>query len=96
MTLRGLMGRRRLVADAAARRHPGPARRCSSELGGGRADVERDLDGLVVRIVLPLVALVFGTAALGSELEDGTAVHLLTKPIRRWPIVARQDRRCRR
>ncbi len=37
--------------------------------------------------MLPLVALVFGTAALGSELEDGTAVHLLTKPIRRSTIV---------
>jgi ABC-2 type transport system permease protein len=37
--------------------------------------------------VLPLVALVFGTAALGSELDDGTAVHILTKPIPRWSIV---------
>ncbi|HEX5148842.1 MAG TPA: ABC transporter permease, partial [Candidatus Limnocylindrales bacterium] len=43
--------------------------------------------GLVIRVVLPLVALVFGTAALGSELEDGTAVHILTKPIRRSTIV---------
>ena len=41
----------------------------------------------MIRIVLPLVALVFGTAALGSELEDGTGVHLLTKPIDRWTIV---------
>ena len=29
----------------------------------------------------------FGTAALGSELEDGSAVHLLTKPIGRTTIV---------
>ncbi len=34
---------------------------------------------LIVRTVLPLVALVFGTAALGTELEDGTIVFLLTK-----------------
>jgi ABC-2 type transport system permease protein len=33
------------------------------------------------------VALVFGTAALGTELEDGTIVFLLTKPIRRLRIV---------
>jgi hypothetical protein len=36
---------------------------------------------------MPLVALVFGTAALGSELDDGTAIHILTKPIPRWTIV---------
>ena len=55
--------------------------------GNGVPHVGATLDGLVIRIVLPLVALVFGTAALGSELEDGTAVHLLTKPIRRSTIV---------
>jgi ABC-2 type transport system permease protein len=42
---------------------------------------------LIVRTVLPLVALVFGTAALGTELEDGTIVFLLTKPIRRARII---------
>ena len=41
----------------------------------------------MTRTVLPLVAIVFGTAALGSELEDGTGVHFLTKPIDRWLIV---------
>ena len=46
------------------------------------------LDGLVVRTVLPLVALVLGTAALGSELEDGTGIYLLIKPISRSRIVA--------
>ena len=30
---------------------------------------------------MPLVALVLGTAALGSEIDDGTVVHLLVKPI---------------
>jgi ABC-2 type transport system permease protein len=45
------------------------------------------IDGIVTRTVLPLVAIVFGTAALGSELEDGTGVHFLTKPIDRWLIV---------
>lgn len=45
------------------------------------------IDGFVIRVVLPLIALVFGTAALGMELEDGTGVHLLTKPIPRWQII---------
>jgi ABC-2 type transport system permease protein len=55
--------------------------------GDGIREVGPTLDGLVVRIILPLIALVFGTAALGSELEDGTAVHLLTKPVSRITIV---------
>ncbi|MDP9482629.1 MAG: ABC transporter permease subunit [Chloroflexota bacterium] len=46
------------------------------------------LDRLVISTLVPLVGLVFGTAALGSELDDGTAVYLLTKPIARWRIVA--------
>lgn len=86
VTLRGLLGRRRsllmvlLVALPVlvallirlADGHPGPA---------------QVLDPLIVRTVLPLVALVFGTAALGSELEDGTAVFLMVKPVSRWRIV---------
>ena len=57
-------------------------------LGGTRTGaLVPSLEGLVVSSVLPLVALVFGTAALGSELDDGTAVHVLTKPIPRWAIV---------
>lgn len=45
------------------------------------------LDALVIATVLPLTALVFGTSALGAEIEDGTAVYLLTKPVARWRIV---------
>lgn len=45
------------------------------------------LGRLVVNAVLPLVALVFGTAVLGSEFDDGTAVYLLSKPISRARII---------
>lgn len=48
---------------------------------------ERLFDQLIIRTVLPLIALVFGTAAIGSELEDGTVVYLLTKPIHRVRLV---------
>jgi ABC-2 type transport system permease protein len=59
------------------------------QLGNGPRPrvVVPSLEGLIITSVLPLVALVFGTAALGSELDDGTAVHILTKPIPRWTIV---------
>ncbi len=46
------------------------------------------LEASVLTALLPLVALVFGTAALGAELEDGSAIHLLTKPVPRWRVVA--------
>lgn len=45
------------------------------------------VDRLVISTLVPLVALVFGTSALGSEIDDGTAVYLLAKPIPRWRIV---------
>ncbi len=45
------------------------------------------LSRLVVGLTLPFTALVFGTAALGTEFEDGTAVYLLSKPIPRSTIV---------
>jgi ABC-2 type transport system permease protein len=46
------------------------------------------LDALVISTLLPLVALVFGTAVLGAEIDDGTAVYLLSKPEPRWRILA--------
>jgi ABC-2 type transport system permease protein len=41
----------------------------------------------VVGLILPLTALVVGTAALGQELEDGTIVYLIAKPLARWRVV---------
>jgi ABC-2 type transport system permease protein len=83
--LRGLLGRRRTLLMALLAGLPilvGLLIR----FGGGRNDAPEILDALVIRTVLPLIALVFGTAAIGSEIEDGTAVYLLAKPISRWRI----------
>lgn len=44
------------------------------------------LEALSLTTLVPLVALIFGTGAIGSEIEDGTAVHLLTKPVARWQV----------
>lgn len=85
VTLRGLLGRRRTVLMLLLVALPilvGVVIR----LGGGRADAAEILDTLVIRTVLPLVALIIGTAAIGSEIEDGTAVYLLVKPVPRWRI----------
>ncbi len=42
---------------------------------------------MIVGVVLPLASLVFGTAVLGSEIEDGTAVYILATPLRRREIL---------
>jgi ABC-2 type transport system permease protein len=42
---------------------------------------------VVVGTVLPLVALVFGTNAFAGEVDDGTLLYLLVKPVARWRIV---------
>ena len=43
--------------------------------------------GLIITVVLPLTALMFGTSVIGDELEDGTAIYLLTKPVPRWQVL---------
>ena len=85
VTLRGLVGRRRTLLMVLLASLPilvGLLIR----LGGGRNDAPEILDTLVIRTVLPLIALVFGTASIGSEIEDGTIVYLLTKPVARWRV----------
>ncbi len=43
---------------------------------------------LVITTILPLACLILGTSALGSEIEDGTAVYILAKPVPRRETVA--------
>lgn len=45
------------------------------------------LETFGIGTLMPLVALLFGTGAIGSELDDGTAVYLLAKPISRSTIL---------
>jgi ABC-2 type transport system permease protein len=45
------------------------------------------LDSVIVRVVLPLACLLVGTSAMGTEIEDGTAVYILSKPLPRREII---------
>lgn len=45
------------------------------------------LVGLGLAVVLPVVSLIVGTGVLGSEVDDGTIVHILTKPLPRRDII---------
>lgn len=88
VTLRALLGRRRTLLMLLLAGMPVLLGLLVRANDGDVRALGATLDGFVVRIVLPLIALVFGTAALGAELDDGTAVHILTKPIDRWMIIA--------
>lgn len=45
------------------------------------------IGGLGFTVVVPIVSLVFASAALGDAREDGTLVYLWLRPIDRWPVV---------
>lgn len=45
------------------------------------------VDGLGFGVLLPITALIIGTGVLGSEIDDGTVVHILTKPLPRREII---------
>jgi ABC-2 type transport system permease protein len=87
VTWRGLLGRRRTLLMVLLAAVPILLGLLNRAAGNEAIDLGAVLDFLVIRTVLPLIALVFGTAAIGSEIEDGTAIHLLTKPIPRSIIV---------
>jgi ABC-2 type transport system permease protein len=88
LTIRGLLNRRRtlllalvgilLIVVGALSRLADPSADEALTFSG------RLLADFGIGVVLPLVAVVIGTAAVGSELEDGTLVYLLAKPIPRW------------
>lgn len=44
------------------------------------------LTTLILTGIVPVTALLLAHSALGSEVEDGTIIYLLTKPIPRWNI----------
>ncbi len=44
------------------------------------------ISSLHFTLLVPIIALVFATAALGDMREDGTLVYLWLRPMDRWPI----------
>jgi len=45
------------------------------------------LGSFAVGTVLPLLALLAGTGVIGPEIDDGSIVYLLAKPIPRWHLI---------
>lgn len=92
LTLRQLIGQRRVLLMAVLAALPVVV---AIIFRVGDPDVVREewvanvlLRGFIVTAVLPLCTLVFGTTVLGSEIEDGTAVYLLSKPLPRYQVIA--------
>jgi ABC-2 type transport system permease protein len=50
---------------------------------GSLSTIYRDI---VLGVLLPLTALVFGTSAFGGEVDDGTLIYLMVKPVPRWHL----------
>jgi ABC-2 type transport system permease protein len=51
--------------------------------GPDARDAVRFVDTMALNVLAPIVSLVFGTAALGDLVDDGTLVYLWTRPQRR-------------
>jgi ABC-2 type transport system permease protein len=45
------------------------------------------LGSFAIGTVLPLIALLAGTGVIGPEIDDGSIVYLLAKPVPRWHLV---------
>jgi ABC-2 type transport system permease protein len=55
---------------------------------GDRTDWQQPIIvGLGFAVIVPIVSLIVGTSVIGSEIDDGTIVHVLTKPLPRRDIV---------
>ncbi len=90
LTARGLLGRRRSLGVVALAAAPVLVSAILA-IAGGLGDAESlafdVFSTITLGLVVPLAALVFGTAALGTLIDDGTIVYLLVKPIRRATVV---------
>ncbi|WP_328465204.1 ABC transporter permease [Actinoplanes sp. NBC_00393] len=88
ITARGLLGRRRALLLL-----PLPLLLIGLALTVRAYDVSPDqwgqavIVGLGFAVMLPVIALIVGTGVLGSEVDDGTLVHILTKPLPRRDII---------
>jgi ABC-2 type transport system permease protein len=88
ITARGLFGRRRFLLLL-----PLPILLIGLAVIGRATGVDPDHWGAAVilgmgfAVVLPVVSLIVGTGVLGSEIDDGTVVHILAKPLARREII---------
>jgi ABC-2 type transport system permease protein len=86
---RGMLGRRRSLAVAVLAVSPilvGGILGMAGSLGDPATLALEVFGAIALGLVIPLVALVLGTAALGTAIDDGTIAYLLVKPVARRTI----------
>ncbi|MFD0304640.1 ABC transporter permease [Streptomyces sp. NPDC059517] len=88
LTYRGLLGRRRalilgalpvllIVISAAVRGFTGADDQVAADVLGGFA----------LATMVPIIGVIAGTGAIGPEIDDGSVVYLLAKPVKRPTII---------
>ncbi|MFI2225405.1 ABC transporter permease [Streptomyces fradiae] len=88
LTYRGLLGRRRaailfvlpallIAISAAVRAFQGADDQVAADL----------LAGFALATMVPLIGVIAGTGAIGPEIDDGSVVYLLAKPVKRPTII---------
>lgn len=88
LTYRGLLGRRRalilgalplllIAISVAVRVLSGPDDQVAADLLGGFA----------LATMVPIIGVIAGTGAIGPEIDDGSVVYLLAKPVKRPTII---------
>ncbi|QSB14475.1 ABC transporter permease subunit [Natronosporangium hydrolyticum] len=88
ITLRGLLGRRRFLLLLPLPLLVVGLALLADLIGARPVDwVSGILIGLGVAVVLPVLALIIAASVLGSEIDDGTVVHILAKPLPRREII---------
>ncbi len=92
VTIRGLLGRRRILLVGLLAMAPVGVSLILALGGSGMSaeDLRQLYESLVMTTVVPLVALILGTTAIGAEIDDGTVIHLLARPVgRSWIVLAK-------
>ncbi|BAJ29861.1 MULTISPECIES: ABC transporter permease subunit [Kitasatospora] len=88
LTARGLFGRRRVLILLAV-----PVLLLAISVVARNSDLDRLdlahnlLGNLALGTLVPITGLIVGTGVIATEIEDGSIVYLLAKPLPRWKIV---------
>ncbi|TDU05365.1 ABC-2 type transport system permease protein [Streptomyces sp. 846.5] len=88
LTVRGLLGRRRgllLLAVPALLLILSVVIRAAA--GQDESTTVSILGTLALGTLVPLLGLIAGTGAIGPEIDDGSIIYLLAKPLPRWKII---------
>jgi len=88
VTARQILARRRALALAAFGLLPVALAALFRGTGAAALTNALELETMIILpVILPIVALVIGTGVFGAEIDDGTALYVLSKPVARWRIV---------